>query len=158
MARQRNSLPFNAAQGRSLKVSPRSLPIAQQPPMELDSFTTQDISSITPESLSSISLLSGKIAIKWPFSSFSQKLTFLLADPCPRRRLQGGQIKITLLGEAAQHLDQIDIEEEISIAPPQNTTPVIESCELDTTGPLRVKFHIIFPQGCILLVLLPSHC
>ena len=158
LARQRNSsLPSRGA-CRSQRASHSKIPdayMAQQPPMETRCFPTLDLSSITPESLSPTSLLSGIITIKWPFSSSTQKLTFLLADPDPRKRAQDGQVKITLLGEAAQHLDQIESGEQISIAAPENTSPLIES---ESTTP-RVKFHITFPQGCILLVLThpPSH-
>src|SRR5271170_1925311 len=128
--------------------------MTEDPPVDIGPFTTPDLSSITPESLSPTSLLSGIITIKWPFSSSSQKLTFLLADPDPRKRAQEGQVKITLLGEAAQYLDQIESGEQISIAAADNTSPLIES---ESTTP-RVKFHITFPQGCVILVLPhPSH-
>jgi len=123
--------------------------MSEIPSTTLAHLTTIDLSCVTPESLSSTSLLSGILTVKWPFSSFSQKLTFLLADPDPRKRAQGGQVKITLLGEAAEYLDQIENGEEISIASPENTTPIIES---ESATP-RVKFHITFPKGCILLVL-----
>jgi hypothetical protein len=122
--------------------------MSEMPSTALAHLTTLDLSSITPESLSPTSLLSGIITIKWPFSSSSQKLTFILADPDPRKRAQDGQVKITLYGEAAQHLVQIESGEKISIAAPENTSPTIES---ESTTP-RVKFHITFPQGCIVLV------
>lgn len=116
-------------------------------------LTPLDLASITPSSLSSTSLLSGIITIKWPFSSSAQKLTFLLADPDPRKRAQGGQVKISLLGDAAEYLDQVENGEQISVAAPENTAAALIESETDTP---RVKFHITFPQGCILIVRPPS--
>ena len=106
-----------------------------------------NLSDVSPTTVSSTSLLNGVIAIKWPYSSSSQKLTFLLADADPRKRASGGQIKVTLMGQAAEILDQIESGEKISV-----TSTNIPTIEPDNSP--RVKWHITFPQGCILIVLL----
>lgn len=103
-----------------------------------------DLASISPDNVTSTSLLHGIITIKWPYSSSSQKLTFLLADPDPRKRASGGQVKITLLGEAAGILDQTESGESISLSP--STRATVDS---EPEGQ-RAKWHITFPEGCIL--------
>ena len=113
----------------------------------LNDLTPLDLSNVSPTSITSTSLLHGVITIKWPYSSSTQKLTFLLADPDPRKRASGGQVKVTLVGQAAEILDQTESGEEISIASTNNNIPVIE----EENSP-RTKWHITFPQGCILIV------
>jgi hypothetical protein len=111
----------------------------------LSGFAPLNLSDVSPATVTSTSLLHGVIAIKWPYSSSSQKLTFLLADADPRKRALGGQIKVTLMGQAAEILDQIETGEEISVA--STNIPTIEQ----DNSP-RVKWHITFPQGCIIIV------
>jgi hypothetical protein len=106
-----------------------------------------ELSTVSPTSLSSNSALHGVVTIKWPYSSSSQKLTFLLADPDPRKRATGGQVKISLLGLAAEALDQIESGEEVTVIPPTNGTATV-----DPEEGARIKWHITFPQGCILIV------
>lgn len=113
---------------------------------DLNKLIPLDLSDVSPTNITSTSLLHGVVTIKWPFSSSSQKLTFLLADRDPRKRASGGQIKVTLTGQAAQTLDQIESGEEISIA--STNVPVVE---VEDNSP-RVKWHITIPQGCILIV------
>ena len=115
---------------------------------DLNHLTPLDLSNVSPASITSTSLLHGVIAIKWPYSSSTQKLTFLLADPDPRKRASGGQAKVTLVGQAAEALDQIESGEEISIAATRNKTPLVE----EENSP-RIKWHITFAEGCILIVL-----
>ena len=122
--------------------------MADVPQDVVDKLTILDLTSISPENLTSASLLHGVITIKWPYSSSTQKLTFLLADPDPRKRAAGGQVKVTLLGKSAEFIDQIESGEEISIAPADNTGVSVES---EQGG--RIKWHITFSHGCILLVL-----
>jgi hypothetical protein len=122
--------------------------MADPPSTTTQSLIPLDLSSVSPTTVTSSSLLSGIITIKWPYSSSAQKLTFLLAEEDPRKRARGGQVKITLLGKAAEHLDQIESGEEISIAATVNTIPLVES---ESATP-RVKFHLTFSQGCILIV------
>ena len=112
----------------------------------INNLAPLNLSDVSPTTVTSTSLLHGVIAIKWPFSSSSQKLTFLLADADPRKRASGGQIKVTLMGQAAEILDQIESGEEVSVA--STNFPTIEQ----DNSP-RVKWHITFPQGCILIVL-----
>jgi len=129
--------------------------MTEVPSTALGHLNRLDLSTITPSSVVATSLLSGIITIKWPFSSSAQNLTFLLADPDPRKRAQGGQVKITLIGDAAEYLDQIESGEQISVAAPENTPAPLVDTETETP---RVKFHLTFPQGCILLVLPPVLC
>jgi hypothetical protein len=112
---------------------------------ELNNLTPLDLSDVSPTNVISTSLLHGIITIKWPYTSSLQKLTFLLADPDPRKRASGGQVKVTLVGPAAEALDQIESGEELSIAPINN--PLVE-----TDDSRRIKWHITFPEGCILIV------
>ena len=97
------------------------------------------------------SVVRGVITIKWPYSSSAQKLTLLLADPDPRKRASGAQLKVTLLGPAAEFLDQIDSGEQLSIAPARGTLPLLQ--EEDSP---RIKWHLTFHEGCILIVTLIS--
>jgi hypothetical protein len=113
----------------------------------LKDLTPLDLSNVSPTNITSTSLLHGVVTIKWPYSSSTQKLTFLLADPDPRKRASGGQVKITLAGQAAVILDQTESGEDISIAATRNNTPLIE----EENSP-RIKWHITFPEGCILIV------
>lgn len=119
-------------------------------PAEIKQLTPIDLSDVSPTNITTTSLLQGTITIKWPYSSSSQKLTFLLANPDPRKRASGGQLKITLLGPAAEFLDKKQSGEQISIAPnPQSSSINIEKEESSA----RVKWHITFPKGCVLIVL-----
>ena len=111
----------------------------------LNNLAAVNLSDVSPTTVTATSLLHGIIAIKWPYSLSSQKLTFLLADADPRKRASGGQIKVTLMGQAAEILDQIESGEEISVA-----SPNIPTIEQDNSP--RSKWHITFPQGCILIV------
>jgi hypothetical protein len=112
-------------------------------------LTTLDLARISPENVTATSLLHGVITIKWPYSSSTQKLTFLLADPDPRKRAAGGQVKITLLGKAAEAIDKIESGEEISLVAADDTGGI--SVENEVGG--RIKYHVTFSQGCILIVL-----
>jgi hypothetical protein len=115
----------------------------------VNALTILDLSNVSSETVTSTSLLHGVITIKWPYSSSTQKLTFLLADPDPRKRAAGGQVKITLLGKAAEAIDKIESGEEISLAAADDNGGI--SVENDVGG--RIKHHITFSQGCILIVL-----
>jgi hypothetical protein len=125
----------------------RRLTMAETSSDVADKLSVLDLIDISPENLTSTSLLHGIITIKWPYSSSTQKLTFLLADPDPRKRAAGGQVKVTLLGKSAEFIDQIESGEEISVAPADDTGVSVES---EQGG--RIKWHITFSQGCILLV------
>ena len=105
-----------------------------------------DLTSVSPDSATSSSLFRGIVTIKWPYSSSSQKITFLLADPDPRKRASGGQVKITLFGEAAEILDQTESGEEISVSSSDSLSIYPEPAGQ------RAKWHIEFPNGCILQV------
>jgi hypothetical protein len=117
---------------------------------ELKHLTPLDLSDVSPTVITSSSLIHGVIAIKWPYSSSSQKLTFLLANPDPRKRASGGQIKVTLVGQAAEVLDQTENGEEISIA----STNGESIPNVDEESSRRIKWHVTFPHGCILIVLI----
>jgi hypothetical protein len=104
-----------------------------------------ELVSITSDNVTTSSLLRGVITIKWPYSSSSQKLAFLLADPDPRKRASGGQVKVTLLGEAAEILDQTESGEEIAVSPN-------DTCSVEPESGGRLKWHITFSDGCILQV------
>jgi hypothetical protein len=114
---------------------------------DLKDLTPLELSKVSPTTITSTSLLRGVVTIKWPYSSSTQKLTFLLADPDPRKRASGGQVKVTLVGQAAQVLDQMESGEEISIAATRNNTPLIEE-----ENSRRTNWHITFPEGCIFIV------
>lgn len=121
--------------------------MTEQVSEQLNLLTLLNLSDVSPSNIYSTSLLHGIITIKWPYSSSAQKLTFLLADPDPRKRASEGQIKITVFGSAAELLDQIESGEPVSIAA-INYVPVVEG----DNSP-RVKWHVMFPEGCILMVL-----
>ena len=106
-----------------------------------------EISEVSPTSITTNSLLRGRIAIKWPYSSTEQKLTFLLVDEDIRKRASGGQVRVTLSGEAAAIVDQIESGEEVAIALPDTV-----SVTVDEIAEPRCKWHIAFPDGCILQV------
>jgi|SRR5271167_3815377 len=112
---------------------------------ELSNLTPLELSDVSPTNVTSTSLLHGIITIKWPYSSSQQKLTFLLADPDPRKRASGGQVKITLIGPAAEILDETESGDRLSIAPRNNAI-------VETDDSRRIKWHITFPEGCILIV------
>ena len=114
---------------------------------EIKDLIPLELSNVSSKTVTSTSLLHGVIRIKWPYSSSTQKLTFLFTDPDPRKRASGGQIKVTLAGKAAEIVNQTEIGEEISIASTKNSIPVVE--EEDAA---QVKWHVTFPQGCILIV------
>ncbi len=116
-------------------------------PEQARALVPLDISEASPTTVTANSLLKGLITIKWPYSSSGQKLTFLLADADIRKRASGGQVKITLLGEAAEILDQMESGEEISIA-----LSNADSVTVETITEPRLKWHITFPNGCILQV------
>ena len=121
-------------------------------PLEtVNNLVTLSLSDVSPSSLTPKSILHGVVAIKWPYSSSTQKLTFLLADPDPKKRAAGGEVKVTLVGEAAEVLDQIESGETICIAPPPNQELCFALVEQDGSG--RAKWHITFTQGCILGVI-----
>jgi hypothetical protein len=123
-------------------------------PDEIKQLTPVDLSDVSPTNITPTSLLQGTITIKWPYSSPTQTLTFLLANPDPRRRASGGQLKITLLGPAAEFLDKIPSGEHISIAPnPRSFSINIVKEE----SSLRVNWHVTFPKGCILIVTSSAH-
>lgn len=117
-------------------------------PDEAKHFLPLELSDISPEKIFPNSLLHGTITIKWPYSPSSQKLTFILVDPDPRKRASGGQVKITLLGQAAEVIDGVDSGEEISLAIKDSNAILIEP----ESPPDRAKWHLTFAQGCILLV------
>ena len=118
-------------------------------PDSLSHLVPLDLTDVSPSTLSSAFLLHGVVTVKWPYSSTAETLTFVLADPDPRKRASGGQVKITLLGPSAEFLDQIECGDELSIAPPTDTIPSIEE-EYDSP---RLKWHLEFHQGCLLIVL-----
>ena len=64
-------------------------------------------------------------------------------------RAAGGQVKITLLGKAAEAIDKIESGEEISLAAADDTGGI--SVDNEVGG--RIKYHVTFSQGCILIVL-----
>jgi hypothetical protein len=116
-------------------------------PARANELVPLELSEVSPTTVSANTLLKGLITIKWPYASSAQNLTFLFADEDIRKRASGGQVKVTLLGEAAAMLDQIESGEEISIAPSNADSMVVEGI----TEP-RMKWHITFPSGCILRV------
>jgi hypothetical protein len=111
-----------------------------------------DLLDVSSTTIRSTSVLHGIITIKWPYSSSSQKLTFLLADPDPRKRAAGGQVKITLMGEAAELVGQIESGESISIAAADGEFGSVPDIKVDQDNSGRIKWHITFTQGCILAV------
>jgi hypothetical protein len=120
----------------------------------LDNLTPIDLSTLSADSITSQTSLNGIITIKWPYSTSAKKLTFLLADPDPRKRARGGQVKVSLLGKAAEEVDKIESGENIAIAlPPNESNEATFEIESVSDTP-RVKWHITFPHGCILFVFL----
>ena len=102
-----------------------------------------DLSTLSAQTLTPTTVIHGIITIKWPFSASTQRLTFLLADPDPRRRASGGQVKITLLGDAAEFVDQIGSGEPVSL------TAGGQKCDIEQEEiGQRVQWHITFSNGC----------
>jgi hypothetical protein len=97
--------------------------------------------------LTSDTALDGVITIKWPYLSTQQKLTFLLADPDPRKRASGGQLKVSVRGPAAEFLNSVDNGEAISVWASKSVVEPEEG---------KVKWHVYFDEGCNLKVYLVS--